>query len=159
MALRAADIMTREVVTARPDDAVVEVAQLLSERGISAVPVCDELGRLVGIVSEGDLMRPFGAENAMKRSWWLALLADGIDLGPAFVDYVRVESRRVRDLMVTHVITVPETASVAEVADVLARHRIKRVPVVREGEMVGILSRSDVVRAVASGLETVMRAT
>lgn len=153
MPVTAAEIMTRDVITAKPNDSVKKVAQLLSDHEISAVPVCDEHGRVLGIISEGDLMRPFGAENAMKRTWWLALLAEGIDLGPAFVDYIRVDDRRVRDLMVTSVITAAETASVAAIADMLARHRIKRVPIVRDGKLVGIVSRSDIVRTVASGSE------
>jgi CBS domain-containing protein len=153
MVLTAGDIMTRDVITARPDDSVMRVAQMLSDHEISAVPVCDEGGRVLGVLSEGDLMRPFGAENAMKRSWWLTLLADGIDLGPRFVDYIQVDDRRARDLMVTPVITARENASLPEIADLLARHRIKRVPIVRDGELVGVVSRADVVRAVGRGPE------
>jgi hypothetical protein len=81
-------------------------------------------------ISEGDLMLPFGAENAMKRTWWLTLLAEGINLGPQFVDYIRVDDRRARDLMVTRVITAREAASVREIADLLARHRIIRAAVI-----------------------------
>jgi CBS domain-containing protein len=145
----AANIMTRDVVTAKPNDSVAKVAQLLSDHEVSAMPVCDERGRVLGMISEGDLMRPFGADNALKHSWWLALLAEGIDLGPAFVDYIRVESRCARHLMVAPVITASESASVPEVADLLARHRIKRVPIVRDGRLVGIISRADIARALA----------
>lgn len=149
MALTAGDIMTRDVITVGPDDPVPKVAQLLGDHGISAAPVCDERGRMMGMISEGDLMLPFGAENSMKRTWWLTLLADGIDLGPQFVDYIRADDRRARDLMVTRMITAPESASVPEIADLLGRHRIKRVPIVRDGELVGIVSRADVLHAVA----------
>jgi CBS domain-containing protein len=149
MPLSAASIMTRDVATARPDDSVAKVAKLLSDREISAVPVCDEQGRLLGMLSEGDLMRPFGKENALRRDWWLNLLAEGIDLAPGFLDYIRLDNRRAHDLMIAPVITAPEDASVPELADLLARHRIKRVPITREGRIVGIVSRADVVRALA----------
>jgi CBS domain-containing protein len=149
MALNAAEIMTRDVVTARPDDSVAKVAKLLTDREISAVPVCDEAGRVLGMLSEGDLMRPFGKENALRRAWWLNLLAEGTDLAPSFVDYIRLDSRRARDLMVSPVITAPENTDVSEIADLMARHRIKRVPIVREGKLVGVVSRADVVHALA----------
>jgi CBS-domain-containing membrane protein len=71
MPLNAVDIMTRKVVSARREGPVNKVAKLLSDQEISAVPVCDEHGRLLGMLSEGDLMRPFGEENALKRDWWL----------------------------------------------------------------------------------------
>jgi CBS domain-containing protein len=150
MSITAADIMTRDVVTARPDDTVATVAKLLSDRDISAAPVCDEQGQVLGMISEGDLIRPFGKENALKRAWWLNLLAEGTDLAPAFVDYIRADHRRARDLMVTPVITAPDNASVPEIADLLARHRIKRVPIMRDGKLVGIISRADVVHALAT---------
>jgi len=149
MPLTAAEIMTRDVVTARPEDPVAKVAKVLTDHEISAVPVCDEQGRLLGMLSEGDLMRPFGQENALKRAWWLNLLAEGTDLAPAFVDYVRLDHRMARDLMATPVITAREDTNLAELADLLARHRIKRVPIMREGKLVGVVSRADVVRALA----------
>jgi CBS domain-containing protein len=156
MSLTAADIMTQDVVTARPDSSVAEVAKLLTDREISAVPVCDEQGKPLGMLSEGDLMRPFGKENALKRAWWLNVLAEGTELAPAFVDYVRLDNRKARDLMVTPVITVSADASVPEIADLLARHRVKRVPVVRDGRVIGIVSRADVIRALAKSPEDVV---
>ncbi len=149
MSLTAASIMTKDVVTARPDDPVAKVAAVLSGRGISALPVCDGSGAVLGMLSEGDLMRPFGKENALKRAWWLNVLAEGTDLAPAFVDYIRLDHRRARDLMVAPVITVSGGASLPEIADLLARHGIKRVPVLRDGKLVGIISRADLVRAMA----------
>ena len=151
MALDASNIMTRDVVTVRPDDTVARVAKLLSEHEISAVPVCDDAGKVLGMLSEGDLMRPFGQEHAAKRAWWLNLLAEGTDLAPEFLEYIRLDNRRARDLMVTPVITAPADAAVPELADLLARHRIKRVPIVQDGRLVGIVSRADVVRALAGG--------
>jgi len=149
MNLSAADIMTREVVTARLTDTVAVVARLLADHAISAVPVCDARGALAGIVSEGDLMRPFGQANAMRRAWWLDLLAEGTALAPEFLDYIKTDRRRAQDLMVSPVLTVPETASVPDIADLLAQSHIKRVPVMRGSKLVGIVSRADIVKALA----------
>jgi len=149
MTLTAADIMTKTVKIARPDDAVAKVARLLCDNDISAVPVCDDHGQVVGMLSEGDLLPPVGSETTSKRMRWLNLLAEGTDLAPSFLDCIRVENQRVGDLMATPVITVLADASVPEVADLLVRHHIKRLPVMRDGKLVGIVSRADVVRALA----------
>ena len=107
------------MVTAGPDDTVARIAALLAEHEISAVPVCDKDGKLLGMLSEGDLMRPFGQENALRRAWWLGMLAEGTDLAPEFLDYVRLDRRRAKDLMTTEVITVTERASAGEIADLM----------------------------------------
>jgi CBS domain-containing protein len=149
MTFSAADIMTRTVVKARPTDTVGAIAKMLADHAISAVPVCDEDGFVLGIVSEGDLMRPFGQANSLRRAWWLDLLAEGTDLAPAFLDYIRLDKRCAQDLMVSPVITVLETATLPEVADMLAQRHIKRVPVMRGNKMVGIVSRADIVSILA----------
>lgn len=149
MSVDAASIMTRDVVTCGPDATVAEVAALLAEHEISAVPVCDKDGRLLGMLSEGDLMRPFGAANEMRRAWWLGMLAEGTELAPEFLDYVRVDKRRAHDLMTREVITATERTSAGEIADLINKHRIKRVPILRDGKLVGIVSRADLVRALA----------
>ena len=149
MPIDAAGIMTTHVVTAGPDDAVVKVARLLADNHISAVPVCDADGALLGMLSEGDLMRPFGAETATRRAWWLRMLAEGTELAPEFLAYVREDQRRAKDLMTTPVLSVTERTSVREIADLMMRHRIKRVPVLRDGRVVGVVSRADLVRAIA----------
>lgn len=149
MTLTAAEVMTHDVVTVRPDDTVAHVARLLCEHEISAVPVCDAAGHVLGMLSEGDLMRPFGQENALKRAWWLNVLAEGTELAPAFLDYLRLDQRRARDLMTASVISAGPDSTVGEIADLLARHRIKRVPVLRDGVLAGIVSRADVVRVLA----------
>jgi CBS domain-containing protein len=141
--------MTREVVTARPDDTVAAIATLLSAHGISAVPICDAHGALLGMVSEGDLMRPFGKANGLKRDWWLNLLAEGMPLAPAFLDYIKLDRQCARDLMVAPVITATESASVPAIADLLSLHHIKRVLIMRGKAIMGIVSRADVVRALA----------
>jgi CBS domain-containing protein len=147
MPVDAASVMTRDVITVGPNARVAEVAALLAKHEISAVPVCDSDGTLLGILSEGDLMRPFGAANEMRRAWWLGMLAEGTDLAPDFLDYVRADRRTAKDLMTPNVVTVTDQTSLAEIADLLGKHRIKRVPVLANGKIVGIVSRADVVRA------------
>src|ERR1700748_991233 len=105
MSLLATDIMTNNVITARPNDTVASIARLLCDHGISAVPICDPQGAVLGMLSEGDLIRPFGKEPASKRAWWLTLLAEGSDLAPSFLEFIKVENHPARDLMVTPVIT------------------------------------------------------
>ncbi len=153
--LDAVAIMTRGVVTARPTDTVAHVARLLAEHGISAVPVCDDGGALLGMVSEGDLMRPFVDTNIKRRAWWLALLADGNALAPEFMDYVRLDRHEVGDLMTKPVFTATETTSVTELAEQMVQHRIKRLPIVRGNKLVGIVSRADVIRAIAQSPDAV----
>jgi CBS domain-containing protein len=150
MALCASDIMTRAVVTAAPEDSVGKIAKLLTFHDISAVPVCSGRGELLGMLSEGDLMRPFGKKNLLKRAWWLNLLAEGTDLAPAFVDYLRLDNRQASDLMVSPVVTAAESASLPEIADLLTVNRIKRVPIMNGIRLVGIVSRADIVRAMAN---------
>ena len=149
MPLIATDIMTSKVITARPDDTLAKIAGLLFDHGISAVPICDKDGGVLGMLSEGDLMRPLGKEKASKRAWWLNLLAEGTDLAPNFVESVKVENHLARELMVTPVITAPANSTVPELADLLGRHHIKRLPILRDGKLIGIVSRADVVRAIA----------
>jgi CBS domain-containing protein len=156
--LTAADIMTKKVVTAHPEDSVAKIARLLSDHDISALPICDAQGAVVGMLSEGDLIRPFGLEHNAKRAWWLNLLADGTDLAPAFLECIKVENHPARDLMVTSVLIAAPDTTVPELADILANHHIKRVPIVENGKLVGIVSRADVVRAIARTPEAITEA-
>jgi CBS domain-containing protein len=153
--LDAASIMTRSVVTARPSNTVAQVARLLSENAISAAPVCDDSGAVLGMISEGDLMRPFVNTNVKRRAWWLTLLADGTDLAPEFVDYVRLDRYQIGDLMTRRVITASETTPVTELAERMVEHRIKRLPIVLGEKLVGIVSRADVIRAIAQSPDAV----
>jgi len=148
--MQAKDVMTTEVVTIGPDASVQQVAMLLSERGISGVPVVDEAKRVVGIISEGDLLHriELGTERRPARrrqSWWLSSFA-----AAEAPDYVKSRGRRVNDLMTQDVVTVTEDTPLADVATLLETRGIKRVPVVRDGSLVGIISRANLVRALAS---------
>jgi CBS domain-containing protein len=147
--------MTTDVITVEPEMSVQAVAQLLSERGISGVPVVDAANRLVGIVSEGDLLHRVetGTERRPERptgrrsSWWLASIGSPEELAR---DYLKSHGRTAGDVMTREVISVADTTELADVATLLETKRIKRVPVLRDGKLVGIVSRANLVRALAA---------
>lgn len=147
--MRAMDIMTAEVITVAPTTSVQEVAKLLSERGVSGVPVVDGDNQVVGVISEGDLLHraETGTERVRKhrRSWWLDSLASN-----QARDYIRAHARTAQDVMTRDVVSVYETTPLADVATLLETKRIKRVPVLRGGKLVGIVSRANLVRALAA---------
>jgi len=148
--MRAMDVMTTDVITVDPNTTVQDLAKLLAERGISGAPVVDSGGALVGVVSEGDLLHRAEIGTAhrhreRRRSWWLDHFAS--DLAR---DYLKSHGRTVRDLMTHDVVTVTEDTELADVAALLEARRIKRVPVVRDGKVVGIISRANIVRAVGA---------
>src|SRR6202012_3866676 len=109
----------------------------LRTAALSAVPVCDDQGAVLGMLSEGDLIRPIGKAAATKRAWWLNLLAEGTDLAPSFLDCIRVENRRAHEIMIAPAVTVPPSASIPELAELMVTHKIKRLPVVRDGKPIG----------------------
>jgi CBS domain-containing protein len=148
--MHAMDVMTTNVITVDPDTSVQALATLLSERGISGVPVVDKDSRLVGIVSEGDLLHraETGTERRTqrRRSRWLDNFASDQE---AARDYVKAHGRSVREIMTREVISVSDTTELADIATLLETRRIRRVPVVRDGKVVGIVSRANLVRALA----------
>jgi CBS domain-containing protein len=148
--MQARDVMTTNVATVSPDTPTREVAKLLLARRISAVPVLAAGGEPVGMVSEGDLVGRDATKRAERRDWWLELLAEGTTLAPTFVQFVAAADRPVSEVMATPVVTVCEDTDVAEIVRLLEEHRIKRVPVVRGGRVVGIVSRADLLRAFAT---------
>jgi len=155
--VNADQIMTRQPVTAGLTMSVREVGKLLLEHGISAVPVVDASGALLGIVSEGDLVRHSDVARDERQVWWLQMLAEGEDVAQELLAYVRSGERTVRDLMTREVVTVEDQTPLPEIARLLQEHRIKRVPVLRQGKLVGIVSRADLVRALTHGEETAER--
>ena len=152
--MRARDVMTTNVATVKRETPTRQVAQLLLKRGISAVPVVDDAGVPVGMVSEGDLIGRDERDRKARRDWWLAMLAEGETLNADFLASLRTSERMARDIMVAPVITVDEEADVREIARLLIARRIKRVPVVREGRVIGIVSRADLLRALAAAEPT-----
>lgn len=145
--MQARDIMTAPVVTVRPDTRVEEVAQILLERRISGVPVVDDHGTLVGIVSEGDLMRRPELGTERQRGWWLRFFGDERARAE---EYARAHGSRAEQVMTRNVVTVSDETSVAEIARLLEEHHIKRVPVVRAGRVVGIVSRANLLHGLAA---------
>ncbi|MDB5395532.1 MAG: putative signal-transduction protein with domain [Rhodospirillales bacterium] len=148
--LTAGEIMTLEVISVLPHTSIRYVAKLLVEHHISGLPVLDEDQRLVGMVTENDLLQ-WSDELSGKQAWWLDMLAEGHGLASDFLDLVRVEGEKVRRVMTTDVSTITETMPVAEIAKLMVAKAIKRVPVLRDGKLVGIVSRADLVRALAQG--------
>lgn len=144
--LTAADVMTTEVVSVEPDTPVRDIAELLYTRRISGVPVVED-GQVIGIVSEGDLIGHVAAIGEPRRSWWLSLFADE---SLSARDYAKSHGRTARDVMTASVVSVGETATLAEIARLVERHRIKRVPVLRDGKLVGIVTRGNLLQGLAT---------
>lgn len=144
--MQAVDIMTKDVISVGPEEEVSAIAQLLLNHHISAVPVIDESHQVVGIVSEGDLMRRIRKEDGKESSWWLSLFAGHKD--PA--DYVKTHGRKADEVMTVNPMTIEEDAPLHKIARLLEKHRIKRVPVVKEGKLVGIVSRANLLQGLAT---------
>ncbi len=145
--MNAKDIMTSPVITVGPETSVREIAALLLERRISGVPVVEK-GRLVGLVSEADLLHrhEIGTDRvAPTGSWWLRLFSD--DRSPE--DYVKSHARQARDVMTREVVSVTADTSAAEIANLLESRGIKRVPVLRGERLIGIVSRANLIQALA----------
>jgi CBS domain-containing protein len=145
--MNASDIMVSDVITVKSSGTVQEVAELLLANRISAVPVMDDSGKLVGMVSEGDLLRRGDADTGHDRPRWLRLLM-GREMLAA--EFVKENSRKVAEVMTRAVVSAEPDTSVADVATLLERHRIKRVPIVRNGKIVGIVSRANLIQALAA---------
>ena len=146
--MRAADVMTKKIISAHPDMSVRQAAGTMVFAGVSGMPVIDEEGRLLGMVTEGDLMhRAEIGTGVTQRAWWLELVASTRDLAS---QYVKEHARKVGDVMTTDVATITETCPVADIAELLERRRIKRVPVMRDGKVVGVVSRSNLIRALVT---------
>jgi CBS domain-containing protein len=145
--VQAKDVMTAKVVSVTPDTPVEQIARLLLEQRISGVPVTDASGRILGIVTEGDLMRRPDLQTERRRPWWLRIVADERTRAE---EYTKTHGSRAADVMTRNVVTVTEETTVGEIARLLERHHIKRVPVVREGKLVGIVSRANLIQGLAA---------
>jgi CBS domain-containing protein len=145
--MKAADVMVTNVVTVGPDACVQDVARTLLDCRISAVPVVGSDGKLLGIVSEGDLMRRIEAGTGRKRPWWLAILTGREVLA---CEFVKEHSRNVTDVMTRRVVTAALDTPLSTIASLLEKNGIKRVPIVQDGKVVGIVSRANLLQALAS---------
>lgn len=143
--VQAIDVMTPSVIIATPDTPIVELIRMMLAHNISAIPIVDG-AILVGIVSEGDLIRRAELGTERGPSYWRVLLRSTVHLA---ADYAHSHGRTAKEVMTTKIVSVAETASLAEIAELLDVHRIKRVPVLRDGKLVGIVSRANLLRALA----------
>jgi len=147
-AMKAGDVMSGNVVTVQDDAPVLlQVVRLMLARGISGVPVVDSHGTVVGIISEGDLLRRAELGTQKHRGSWSQFFTGAATLAE---NYVRTHGTLARDVMTRNVLCVQRDALLSEIADLMEEHRIKRVPVLDGDKLVGIISRANVLRAFAS---------
>jgi CBS domain-containing protein len=139
--------MVRDVITVKRDDKVADAVELLSTYDISALPVVDENGKIVGILSEADLIQreEIGTQNQHQR--WLEAILPASKLAKEFA---KSHGQRVEEVMTTRVVAASENTSLSDIAKLLEKHRIKRIPIVENGVLVGIVSRSNLIQALAS---------
>ena len=148
--MKAADVMTRDIVAVGPETPLADAIRLMLERRVSGLPVVDGAGQLVGLLTEGDLLhRAETGTDAVRLGWLQALLARG----RMAERYVHTHGRRVRDVMTRDVLTVGEASPLDDVVRIMETRHVRRVPVVEGGRLVGIVSRSDLVRALGALLE------
>ena len=145
--MRAGDVMVRDVVTVRPDTDVAEAIKLLAEHDVSALPVLGEAGNLAGMLSEADLIHRVEIGTEKHRPWWQEAVTGASTLA---ADFAKSHGKRVGEVMSTGVISVSEDTPLSGIAALFERKRIKRVPVVKEGRLVGIVSRANLIQALAS---------
>jgi CBS domain-containing protein len=147
----AGDLMTRDVAVVHPETSLLEAVKLMAHRRISGMPVVDGAGAIVGVISEGDLVR-WHEGYTERQARWLDMLAEGFDLAAAFLAGIQEQHRKVKSVMSSNVTTVTEEMPARDVASLMCAKNIKRVPVVRDGRLVGIVARSDLIRALAQAL-------
>jgi CBS domain-containing protein len=145
--MKAIDVMVRDVVTVKPDDDLAQAVKLLAEHDVSALPVVDGGGSVVGIVSEADLMHREEIGTGKHRPWWLEAVTPGVALA---AEYAKEHGHKVAEVMSNTVVSTTEDTPLGEIANLLEKHRIKRVPVLRDGKLIGIVSRSNLIQALAS---------
>ncbi|HTI79923.1 MAG TPA: CBS domain-containing protein [Acetobacteraceae bacterium] len=142
----ASDVMTRNVISVPPDATIAEAVELMLERGISGLLVVDSSGTLVGIVTEGDLLRRDEIGTRRHRSWWLRLIASP---SRQAADFTRTHGRKVADVMTHDVLTVDATSPLTDIVALMEEHRVKRVPVLDGDRVAGVVSRADLLRALS----------
>jgi CBS domain-containing protein len=149
--MNARDIMSQPVVTVTPDTTIAEAAELMITRRISGLPVVDETGAVVGLVTEGDLLRRAETGTEKRHSRWAELL-----LGPGRLarDYVHSHGRKVGEIMTTRVHSVGPETELADIVSIMESRHIKRVPVIEDGRLVGIVSRANLIAALMKLLPT-----
>ncbi len=144
--MKASDIMTSNVVTVGPQASVSEIAEMMTKHRISGIPVVDADGRLVGILSESDLLHRMETGTERRRKWWLGMFQDASSMAREFT---KSHGLKAADLMTANVTTVSGDAALGDVAELLDSKNLKRVPVVVDGKLAGIITRGDMVKALA----------
>jgi CBS domain-containing protein len=148
--MNACDIMTKEVVSVSPDTSVADLARLMVEKRISGVPVLDRYDNLVGIVTEGDCLRRAEIGTERRRPRWLEFLTGS---GKLAEEYIHSHGRKVSEVMTYNPVSVDEETPLPEIVHLMETRHIKRVPVVRNGNVVGIVSRANLLHALASAAD------
>jgi CBS domain-containing protein len=143
----AKDVMVRDVVTASPEEDVGHVIELLAKHDASTLPVVDDNGNVVGMIGEFDLMHRTEIGTEKHHPWWIEAMTPASKLAGEFA---KSHGRRVCEIMSTHVISAKEDTPLGEIATMLEKHRIKRLPILRDGKLVGVVSRSNLIQALAS---------
>ncbi len=146
--LTATDVMTKEVLTVVQHTTIRHLAKLLAERGVSGAPVVDETGRLLGVVSEHDLLR-WNDRPVERQAWWLDMLAEDFELAPDYLEVTRTTREAVRSVMNANPMFVSETTPVGDIARRFLEAGVKRLPVLRDGKVVGIVTSGDLVGILA----------
>lgn len=145
--MKARDIMTKNVVSITPESSIAEMAETMRKFRVSGLPVIDASGQLVGLVTEGDCLRRAETGTATARSGWRWFLASAETLAG---EYIRSHGRKVADVMTRDLITIGEDTDLDEIVHLMEKHKVKRLPVVRDGAVIGIVSRANLVQQLAS---------
>ena len=145
--MRAHQIMTRPVVTVTPETTIVEAANIMLQRHVSGLPVTDAAGKLVGIVSEGDFIRRSEIGTQRQRGRWLKFI---LGPGKAATDFVHEHGCKVAEVMTKEPLTITEDTTLEEIVQLMEKNNVKRLPVTRGEQIVGIVSRANLLQAVAS---------
>ena len=146
--MRATDVMTRNVITISPDANVSDAVRLLAEHDVSALPVVDAEDRVIGIVSEADLIHRLQDDAEKKNIWWMEAVTPTAALAK---DFARIHGQKIHEIMTTEIFSATEETPLSSLAALLEKKRIKRVPILQDGKLVGIVSRTNLLQALAVG--------
>jgi len=145
--MHARDVMTTKLVTIGETATVQEAAKLMSENDVSALPVVDEQGRLVGLLSEADLLHRTEIGTQIVRPWWLEAVTPASTLA---AEFLHAHGTAACELMSKKIISAAPSAPLSEIATLMERHRVKRIPIVEDGRLIGVVSRANLIQALAS---------